>query len=191
VAEQAEHVYVFQRTPNFVVPAPHAVMTDEYEREVKANYRDRRHTATETASGLFRDISRQSALAVSAEERRRVFEESWRTAGFGFILCFSDLVLSKEANDTVVEFIHSKIAQEVADPAVADLLSPKHHPFGTKRPCVASDYYQTFNRDDVTLVDIKASPIEMLARGGVRTADARYDLDMIVFATGFDAMTGS
>jgi cation diffusion facilitator CzcD-associated flavoprotein CzcO len=191
VAQQAERLYVFQRTPNFTVPAQNPVVDEQYEKEVKANYPERRRTARETTSGLFRDMSRQSALDVSPEERRRIYEENWRSAGFGFILTFSDLILDKDANDTAVEFINSKIAEQVRDPAVADLLSPKHHPFGTKRPCVASNYYETFNRDNVTLVDIAGSPIERITARGVRTRDAEHELDMIVFATGFDAMTGA
>jgi cation diffusion facilitator CzcD-associated flavoprotein CzcO len=191
VAEQADQLYVFQRTPNFTVPAQNPAMDESYEREIKANYPERRRTARETTSGLFRDMSRQSALEVSDEERRRIYEENWRTAGFGFILSFSDLILDKAANDTAVEFINSKIAEQVEDPAVAGLLSPKGHPFGTKRPCVAANYYTTFNRDDVTLVDLRSSPIERFTRKGLRTSDRDYDLDMIVFATGFDAMTGA
>jgi cation diffusion facilitator CzcD-associated flavoprotein CzcO len=191
IAEQAEHLYVFQRTPNFTVPAQNPVMDPEYERAVKAVYAERRRVARLTTSGLYRDMSRQSALEVSPDERRRIYEENWRTAGFGFILSFSDLILDKDANDTAVEFINAKIAEQVDDPAVAELLSPRHHPFGTKRPCVAANYYTTFNRDNVTLVDISGSPIERFTPRGVRTAAAEYDLDMIVFATGFDAMTGA
>ena len=191
VAEQADQLYVFQRTPNFTVPAQNPAMDESYEREIKANYPERRRTARETTSGLFRDMSRQSALEVSDEERRRIYEENWRTAGFGFILSFSDLILDKAANDTAVAFINSKIAEQVEDPAVAGLLSPNGHPFGTKRPCVAANYYTTFNRDNVTLVDLRSSPIERFTQEGLRTSDRDYNLNMIVFATGFDAMTGA
>jgi cyclohexanone monooxygenase len=191
VAEQADQLHVFQRTPNFTVPAQNPAMDEAYEREVKASYAERRRTARLTTSGLFRDMSRQSALAVDDEERRRIYEENWQSAGFGFILSFSDLILDRAANDTAVEFINSKIAEQVDDPAVASLLSPKGHPFGTKRPCVAADYYTTFNRDNVTLVDLRSSPIERFTRKGVRTSDMEYELDTLVFATGFDAMTGA
>jgi cation diffusion facilitator CzcD-associated flavoprotein CzcO len=166
-------------------------MDQEYERRIKATYAERRRRARETASGLHRDMSRQSVLSVSAEERARVLEQNWRTAGFGFIQCFSDILLDGEANRHVVEFIHRKITEQVDDAAVARALCPDRHPFGTKRPCVASDYYATYNRRNVTLVDLGRSPIDRITPTGIRTTDEDYPLDMLVFATGFDAMTGA
>jgi cyclohexanone monooxygenase len=104
---------------------------------------------------------------------------------------YNDLILNKEANETAAEYVRAKIREIVKDPATAELLSPRNHPIGTKRPPIDTDYYETFNRDNVTLVDIRTSPIEEITRTGVRTKDAEYGLDSIVFATGFDAMTGT
>jgi cyclohexanone monooxygenase len=191
VAAEADHLYVFQRTPNFTVPAPNRPIDAEFEAKIKAGYREHRRLARETASGLYPDMSRVSALEVSDEERERVLEEAWRDAGFSFIQCFSDLLLDERANRKVIEFIHRKIDEQVEDPEVAELLKPKDHFFGTKRPCVASNYYPTFNRDNVTLVDVGSTPIEAITHAGLRTAGEEYELDTIVYATGFDALTGA
>ena len=191
VSEQAAHLFVFQRTPNFCVPAPNAPMDPAYEAQEKARYRERRAYTRETASGLNRDMHRVSALAVSDEDRRAHYEESWNNAGFGFIMSYKDLLLSDEANQTAVDFINGKIREIVKDPAVAALLTATDYPFGAKRPSVDSRYYQAFNRDNVTLVDIRSAPIERITATGIATADADYDLDVIVFATGYDALTGA
>ncbi|WP_026910492.1 flavin-containing monooxygenase [Patulibacter minatonensis] len=191
LAAVAEHVTVFQRTPNFTVPAQHRPMDPEYEREVKSSYPDRRTLTRTTASGLSMDTNRESAEDADPERRRAVYEEQWRTAGFGFILAFQDLLLTRAANDTAVDFIHGKIAEQVEDPATAALLQPTDHPFGTKRPCVASTFYATFNRDNVTLEDLRRAPIEAVTETGLRTCEAEHAFDVIVFATGFDAITGA
>jgi cyclohexanone monooxygenase len=191
IAREAAEVVVFQRTPNFTVPAQHEPMDPGYERSVKENYAARRARARETTSGLNTDTSRQAAADLGPRERERVFEDAWRTAGFGFILCFSDLLLDRAANDAAVEFISGKIREQVRDPHVADLLTPKDHPFGTKRPCVASDFYEAFNRDNVSLVDTRATPIERFTRDGVQTANSEHRLDVLVLATGFHAVTGA
>jgi cyclohexanone monooxygenase len=190
-AREADHLHVFQRTPNFTVPAQNSTVDEEYEQAIKATYRERRAFTRQTASGLNRDMNRISALEVSEEERMRVYEENYATAGFGFILSFADLLRSKEANQTVVDFLNAKIREQIKDPAVADKLQPKDYPFGAKRPSVDTGYYAAFNRDNVTLVDVRESPIERVTPKGLRTADAEYELDTIVFATGFDAMTGA
>lgn len=191
VAREAAEVVVFQRTPNFTVPAQHEPMDPEYERSVKERYAERRARSRETTSGLNIDTSKQAATGLSPEDRERVFEEAWSTAGFGFILCFSDLLLDREANDAAVEFITRKIREQVKDPKVADLLTPTNHPFGTKRPCVASDFYPTFNRDNVSLVDTRSTPIERITEAGVQTTATEYPLDVLVLATGFHAVTGA
>lgn len=191
VSETADHLYVFQRTPNFCVPGPNAPMDSEYEQSVKSNYRARREFTRQTASGLNRDMHRQSALAVSDEERNAHYEEAWNNAGFGFVLSYSDLLISEEANRTARDFIAGKIRQIVKDPEVAQRLIPTDYPYGAKRPSVDSRYYESFNRDNVTLVDIRNAPIERITHAGIRTTDAEYELDVIVFATGYDAMTGA
>src|SRR5216683_966591 len=136
-------------------------------------------------------IARQAALEVSAEERERAYESRWSRGGLGFNATFADLLTSKDANDTAAEFFRAKIQAIVRDEAVAEMLSPRDYPVGTKRLCVDTDYYDTFNRDNVTLVDVRRAPIEAVTPHGLRTRDAQYELDSLVFATGFDAMTGA
>jgi cation diffusion facilitator CzcD-associated flavoprotein CzcO len=191
IARQAAHLFVFQRTPNFSIPARNAPLDPEYERRVKAGYAEFRRQARQSRVGFVTERNDQSALAVSPEERQRAYETRWSRGGLGFNATFADLLTDQAANDTAAEFFRAKIRAIVRDPAVADLLSPRDYPVGTKRLCVDTDYYATFNRDNVTLVDVRAAPIEAITPRGVRTRDAAYDLDSLVFATGFDAMTGA
>ncbi|HSE05150.1 MAG TPA: NAD(P)/FAD-dependent oxidoreductase [Methylomirabilota bacterium] len=191
IAKQAAHLFVFQRTPNYSMPAQNAPLDPEYERRVKETYADFRRQARESRVGFVVDRSGDSALAVPEEERRREYEKRWRRGGLGFSAAYTDLLVSKEANDTAAEFFRAKIRAIVRDPAVAELLCPKTYPLGTKRLCVDTGYYATFNRDNVTLVDVSRVPIEAITPTGVRTETAEYAVDDLVFATGFDAMTGA
>ncbi len=192
IAEQAAHLTVFQRTPNFTVPARNAPMTAEFQREVKANYDAIVRKTRESFAGMPYDFSDKSALEVTEEERRRTFDKFWEKGGFGLLYeSYNDLLFNKDANHTAAEYVREKIREIVRDPAVAEKLSPRDYPIGTKRPPIDTDYYEAFNRDNVTLVELRASPIEEITRKGIRTRDAEYQLDCIVFATGFDAMTGS
>jgi len=191
IAQQAAHLFVFQRTPNFSVPAHNAPLDPDYERSVKSNYADFRRQARESRVGFVVERNDQSALEVPPEMREREYESRWKRGGLGFNLTFTDLLISKEANDTAAEFFRAKIRAIVRDPAVAEALSPRHYPLGTKRLCVDTNYYDTFNRDNVTLIDLKKSPIDAITPEGLRTRDNAYALDSIVFATGFDAMTGA
>ena len=191
IAGQAAHLFVFQRTPNFSIPARNAPLDPEHERRWKANYAEHRRQARESRIGFVVERNEQSALAVSAGERQREYEARWRRGGLGFNATFADLLTSEDANDTAAEFFRAKIRATVRDPAVADRLVPRDHPLGTKRLCVDTEYYETFNRDNVTLIDIRPAPIEAITPGGLRTRDAAYALDSLVFATGFDAMTGA
>jgi cyclohexanone monooxygenase len=191
IARQAAHLFVFQRTPNFSVPARNAPLDAEYERQMKTSYAEHRRQARESRVGFLVERRGQSALAVPPEERQREYEVRWRRGGLGFSGAFDDLLTSKDANDTAADFFRAKIRALVRDPAVALALSPRHYPVGTKRMCVDTDYYDTFNRDNVTLVDIRTAPIEAITPDGLMTRDGAYALDAIVFATGFDAMTGA
>jgi cyclohexanone monooxygenase len=191
IAAQAAHLFVFQRTPNFSVPARNAPLDQAVEQRVKAHYADFRRQARESRVGFVVERSEASALAVTAEERQREYEKRWSRGGLGFTATYVDLLTNQEANDTAAEFCRAKIRALVRDTAVAEALVPKHYPVGTKRICVDTDYYETFNRDNVTLVDIRRTPIETITPHGLRTRDAEYTLDSIVFATGFDAMTGA
>jgi cyclohexanone monooxygenase len=192
IAAQAAHLTVFQRTANFSVPANNAPLDPAYERLMKENYTDIRRRARESAGGIISgEMNDKSALDVAEEERQHEFESRWAEGGFAIGGAFNDLVINKQANDTAAEFVRSKIRQTVKDPATAELLCPKDYPFATKRLCVDTNYYETFNRDNVSLVDVKSSPIEEITPAGLRTHDAAYEFDCLVFATGFDAMTGA
>ncbi len=192
LARDAAHLTVFQRTPNFSVPAMHATISDAHDATVKADYAARRARILASPSGLGFRPRKESVLEVAPEERDAAFEQAWNGSGFGFALTFRDILLDEAANATAADFIRRKIAAVVEDPEVRELLTPRDHPFGAKRPVVDDGYFATFNRDDVSLVDIRGDPIERAdADGLVQASGARHDLDVLVFATGFDAMTGS
>ena len=191
IAKQAAHLYVFQRTPNYSVPAHNAPLDPEHERTWKADYPERRRQARESRVGFVIERNEQSALEVSADERRRAYENHWQRGGLGFSATFADLLTSRDANETAAEFFRGKIRSIVRDPAVADTLAPRDYPLGTKRLCVDTGYYDTFNRDNVTLIDLRKTPIQAITPRGLRTSAAEYTFDSLVFATGFDAMTGA
>ena len=191
VARQAAHLFVFQRTPNYSIPARNGPLDPEQARAWKAAYAEHRRAARESRIGFVVERNEHSALAVPPEERRREYEARWQRGGLGFSATFADLLTSPEANETAAEYFHAKIREIVRDPAVAEALIPRDYPLGTKRLCVDTDYYATFNRPNVTLVDLRTSPIEAFTPRGLRTRDAAYALDSVVFATGFDAMTGA
>ena len=158
---------------------------------MKANYTEFRRAARESRIGFVVESREESALAVSEEERQREYERRWNRGGLGFGATIADLLTDKAANDTAADFFRAKIRTIVRDPATAEALVPRDYPLGTKRLCVDTNYYETFNRDNVDLIDISKNPIEALTPQGVRTRDAHYPVDSIVFATGFDAMTGA
>ncbi len=192
IAEQAEHLHVFQRTPNFSVPAHNAPPDAEVVRDWLANREANRQMQRESSYGFAgAQPATQSALEVSEEERRREYDERWAKGGLGFGGAYADIVLSKPANDTAVAYVAEKIRGIVKDPEVAEKLVPKTYPLATKRMCVDTNYYATFNRDNVTLVDIAAAPIEAITPTGLRTSEGSYAFDSLVFAIGFDAMTGA
>lgn len=193
IAEQAEHLYVFQRTANFSLPARNAAMDPERERQFKSTYPERRAEARETPFGVSGyPVPTQSALEVSPEVRRRKFEELWEEGGtIGFLTCYNDFLVNEEANEAAAEFVREKIRTTVKDSEVAKLLCPKDHPIGSKRLCLDTGYYETYNRDNVTLVDVRSAPIAEITPKGIQTPAAEYEVDAIAFATGFDAMTGA
>jgi cation diffusion facilitator CzcD-associated flavoprotein CzcO len=190
IAEQAEQLFVFQRTPNYSVPAHNGPLDAEAEREIKANYPAFRQANSETIFGANFGYNEALAVETPEDEQRREYETRWERGGLPFLAAFADLILDQKANDTASDFIREKIHDVVEDPAVADLLSP-HHVVGCKRLCVDSGYFETFNRPDVTLVDVSSSPIEKITKTGLTAHGEDFELDAIVFATGFDAMTGS
>ena len=193
IAQQAKHLHVFQRTANFSLPARNGEMNPDIERTHKSDYTARRAAAYETPFGIAGfPPPVQSALEATAEERQAAYEAKWNEGGsISFLYAYNDLLVNKAANDTASEFVRNKIRSIVKDQTTAELLAPKDHPIGTKRLCLDTNYYETYNRDNVTLVDVRASPIQEITANGVKTAAAEYELDAIVFATGFDAMTGA
>ena len=191
IAEQAAHVTVFQRTPNYSIPSRNGPMTEEYEQFWKRDYAHKREEARHTRNGILQDLNEVSAMAVSEEERERVYEQRWESGGTYFMAAFNDLATSQESNDTAAEFVRERIRETVKDPETAELLAPKDYPIGTKRICVDTSYFETFNRDNVTLVDVRNTPIEEITPDGLIAGGKAYKFDSIVFATGFDAMTGT
>ena len=190
IAETAAHLTVFQRTANYSVPARNAPLTPEFKRYVKANFPEIQRIMDSNPNGHPWVIEDRLALSVTPEERKVLYEAAWEEGGLRFRATFQDLVVDKAANDTAADFIRNKIREIVKDPATAALLSDFDHPYACKRPPIDTDYYETFNRPNVALVDIRKHPIEAITPAGVRTSAAEYRLDIIVFATGFDAMTG-
>jgi cation diffusion facilitator CzcD-associated flavoprotein CzcO len=191
IAKQAGRLTVFQRTANWVLPARNAATTAEFNEWVKSHYDEIRDTCLNSAGGVPFAPPRKSALEVSDDERRLTYEALWKTGGMRFFAAFTDLFTSPEANETAQAFVRGHIRATVRDPAVAEALIPDAHPIGVKRPPVDDDYYATFNRENVSLVDIRKSPIIAMEGGAILTSEGRYDLDDLVLATGFDAMTGA
>ena len=191
IAQQASHVVVFQRTPNFSLPARNEPLAPATQAEVKADYRALRDTARSSFSAIAVSAPTEMAMEVEPDERQRRYEAAWALGGLMSVTTtFRDLILDKAANDTAADFIRSKISELVDDPEVARVLTPTDHPFATKRPCLDTGYFETFNRDNVTLVDLRQTPITEIVPSGIRTTAGVHELDCIVFATGFDAMTG-
>ena len=194
IAQQAKHLTVFQRTANFSLPARNAPMEAERESRHKANYRERRVAAYDTPFAIGgHPRPTRSALEVSDDERNRAYESKWQEGGsISYLYAYTDLLVNKQSNDTASEFVRNKIRATVKDPRTAELLAPKDHPIGTKRLCLDTDYYETYNRPNVSLVDVRSDPIAEITATGLETAGGQsFELDAIVFATGFDAMTGA
>ena len=191
IAKQAAHVTVFQRTPNYSIPARNRPLTAEEKASIKAHYRTLRQTDRESAAGLTIDYNPQSALEVTAEERQKKFEEGWKVGGTQVLATFSDIGVNLQSNTYMADFVRSQIGKIVQNPEVAKMLMPHDHPIGSKRICIDTEYYETYNRENVSLVDVRTSPIQEIIPTGLRTQNAEYELDALVFATGFDAMTGA
>lgn len=193
LAAQARHLTVFQRTANFSVPARNRKLPADVVREHKAKYPEHRRAARQQPFGVaLVPTPMQSAMALSAEERRRVYEDRWAAGGsVPFLSVFTDFLTDEDANETVASFVREKINQLVRDPETAELLTPRDHPIGSKRLCVDTEYYEAFNRTNVSVVDVRRAPIQEITATGIRTSDAEYEVDAIAFATGFDAMTGA
>ncbi|MGE0809909.1 MAG: flavin-containing monooxygenase [Immundisolibacter sp.] len=194
VARQAKHLTVFQRTANFSVPARNGPLPVAEQQRVKAGYRERREVSRRSLFGIpvaMPDAPRRTRDIPPAELSASL-EALWAQGGAMSLLAAApDILMDPEANARVADFVRDKIRATVKNPAVADLLCPTTHPLGTKRLCLDTEYYETYNRDNVTLVDLRATPIDTLTEHGLRTTVQDYPLDALIFATGFDAMTGA
>lgn len=189
--EEVEHLTVFQRTPNYAVPARNRPMNDEEWDLIQENYDDILEEAHNSGFGFPFKIGRETAEDLSMDELEEVLEPRWQEGGFRFLVAFEDLLVNQETNEKVSQFLRNKIREAVDDPEVADKLVPTDYYYGTKRPPLHTDYYKTFNRDNVSLVDVTESPIERITPDGIQTGDSIREFDMVIFATGFDAMTGT
>ena len=192
IAAEAQHLTVFQRTPNFSLPANNRPLSSGEQETMKANYRDHREAARTSGFGIPNPEPEKSALEATEEERQAAYEAAWEAGHLvRMLLSFNDMITNKEANETACEFVREKIRSIVTDAQVAEDLCPYNHPIGTKRPCLDTGYYATYNRDNVDLVNLRRTPIEAFTPTGIRTSGKEYEFDAIVFATGFDAMTGA
>ena len=190
LAREARHLTVFQRTANYSIPAHNRPLPPDFVAEVKAHYPELRARARSMPSGIDLDYRPLSALETPEEEREAEFERRWAHGGLSFLGCFADLLFKEDANRTAADFVRAKIADIVDDPETARLLAPTNI-IGCKRLCVDTGYYATFNRPNVELVDVSERPVEAITPGGVRAHGREWPADAIVFATGFDAMTGA
>ncbi len=188
IAKTAGHVFVFQRTPNFSVPARNAPLRDEDYAAFWEQYPAYRQMVLEGTAGI---AGGSPFRSLTAEQQRARFEELWNIGGAGYLGALADLLTNPVANDAAADFVREKIREIVKDPEVAEALLPDDHPIGAKRICVDTGYYDTFNRDNVTLVNLRKEPIEAITPAGVRTRDQEYPVEAIVLGTGFDAMTGA
>ena len=192
IAEQVAHLTIFQRTPNYSVPAHNGPLdTDALAAWKTDRVENRRRERLSSGGFLSSDPNPVSVLAVDPDTRRRMFDERWARGGFAMGGAFNDLGASLETNAFAADFVADKIRRIVEDPETADILTPKTHPFGTKRLCVDTGYYAVFNRPNVTLIDAAATPIEAITPTGLRTTAASFEFDDLIYAIGFDAMTGA
>lgn len=189
IARQAKNLVVFQRTANFSIPAWNGPLQPEDQQAWKANYKTHRARAREV--GTLYDFSDKTAAQTSDAERAHAYQTRWDKGGVNFIHAFSDLMVDKQSNDTIADFCRARIKDIVHDPEVAESLCPKDHPLGSKRICVDTGYFQTYNRDNVLLVDLKKTPIQSVNADSLQTSAGLHQLDALVCATGYDALTGA
>jgi len=192
IAKNVGQLTVFQRTANFCKPIGNRPITAEEQVQIKQDYPKIFQRCRETFGSFLADFEEKSAFDVTPEEREARYEELWKEPGFGFWLgTYEDVLTDHKANETAAEFVRNKIRTRVDDPQVAEMLCPKGHPFGTKRVPLENGYYEVYNQNNVQLVDIKSTPIEMVTEGGLRTAEQEFEFDILILATGFDTVTGS
>ncbi len=192
IAREVGHLTVFQRTANYCAPLRNRPITAEEQEEIRARYPEIFEKCLETAGSFMHEFDKRSAFSVSEEERVEFYESLWQEPGFKkWLSNFYDVMMPGPANEDYAEFFRNKIRERVKDPVVAEMLTPKDHMFGSKRLPCESGYYEVYNQDNVLLVDVKKAPIQRITENGIQTADAHYELDVIIYATGYDAVTGS
>jgi cation diffusion facilitator CzcD-associated flavoprotein CzcO len=192
VAKEAGELYVFQRTPNWCTPLRNSPLSAERTQEIKSDYQSLLDFCKSTLTSFPYNFRSESALEVDPKEREAVFEKLYNTPGYGIWFGnYHDIITDKRANQLISDFIANKIRQRVKDPAVAEKLIPKNHGFGTKRVPMESGYFEVYNQPNVHLVDIREAPIEAITEKGVKTTAHEYELDILIYATGFDAVTGA
>jgi cation diffusion facilitator CzcD-associated flavoprotein CzcO len=190
LAKEAKHLTVFQRTPQYSVPARNELYKPEYVQNAKENFQEIKRKIRESMAGLPLTQSNVSALEATPQERDKTFEELWEKGGPAILSeSYNDILINEEANESAADFVRKKIREIVKDPVLAEKLTPTYY-FATKRIVLDTNYFETYNRDNVTLVDVKNAPIEEVTAKGVKTTEAEYELDILIFATGFDGMTG-
>ncbi|HET6183157.1 MAG TPA: NAD(P)/FAD-dependent oxidoreductase [Acetobacteraceae bacterium] len=192
VAKSAAHLTVFQRTPNWCAPLHNRPIEPEEMQRIRARYDEIFARCQETFSCFLHTPDPRNTFDVSEEEREAFWEKLYNSPGFGMWQGnFRDVLTNREANKALSDFVARKIRQRVKDPKVAEKLIPKNHGFGTRRVPLETKYYEVYNQDNVKLVDISETPIERITPWGIKTTDAEYPFDIIIYATGFDAVTGS
>ena len=191
VAKTAGHLSVFQRSPNYCAPLLNRPIDAKTQREIQASYPEIFARCGKSFAGFIHDVDRRKALDVSPAEREAFYEKLYNEPGFGIWMGnFRDVLVDQAANDTITAFMKNKIRERVKDPHTADKLTPTGHGFGTKRVPLETNYYEVYNQDNVALVDIRETPIERITPAGIETSAAAHEFDMIIYATGFDAVTG-
>ena len=190
IAKKANQLTVFQRTANYTIPARNSELSEEYVASIKADYPGLRERARNKPAGYDIPLNPQSVLEVDIEDANNEFQRRWELGGTQFLGAYGDLLFNAESNKVAAEFVKNKIREIVSDPETAELLCPTNI-IGCKRLCVDTDYYATYNRSNVQLIDVFSKPIERITPQGILHDGTEYEFDAIVFATGFDAMTGA
>ena len=186
-----EHLTVFQRTPNYAVPARNRPLDDEDWADIQRQYDEIMAQAHDSGFGFPFQTGRTTAEDLTMAEVEDELEPRWEEGGWRFLVAFEDLIINSDTNEKVSRYLREKIREAVDDPETAEKLVPTDHYYGTKRPPLHTGYYDTFNEDHVRLVDVTEDPIERITHDGIRTAEGTFEFDMIIYATGFDAMTGT
>ncbi len=191
LGREAGELFVFQRTPSFTLPMRNHTLEPDYIAEMKRHYRAMREAMRNNPTGGARPATSRPFFSLPPSQRRQVMEQAWINGGHTFLGSFADLLVNQEANDQVADFVREKIGEIVTDPKTAEALKPRGYPIFARRPCLDTEYYETYNRPNVHLVDVSVDPIVEITEKGVRTESGETELDMLIFATGYDALTGA